>query len=1099
MANSRDVDKILQNLKKSGAATAPSATISDEAVKQIIARETARSKGAQTSAIAGVNTSAGVGAVSGVNAGTAGIGTAHGTVAGVSSAESTQRTAASTAKDAETPDKSAAGQPKTAAGAKPASDTPYKAQSGEIESEFLSKLAGALKENPAVSSLVEEVDENLEEKSKNTVNITAASYVDEKFVDFFTTSVAVPKAPPTSEILIKRKTSGFFRKKYITDSLTLSIPQEEADRRAQKAKPTTAELARDVIGRAVEEVTADADENKREKPKKENRPFFGRRKSDIDNADTVELPLFRKYIEKDVAEADTASKAQSNAEANVQNTVKSDAGEKTIGAAQKPKHAETSPKSVTATQIDAETKTAGNASEGGESSCDTAAANSAKAQPPRDTDSILNAIRSKKHSAAQVVHAGENNVPPIMVTAHGEDGAGKNADVGADNGAASQNGESNAQEDMLLTGYMPQQLAQPQEKTVHIEQKDEEDSRLKRITGDITHLFSRTLETADEESATFHEDENDEQEEVFEEEYSIENDYLTQKFSSDPEEITEELKGFKATLAIRMALSAACTLVLMYLNFAAKGSLPLPEFISPSAQPMMFYLVNLVFFAIAVVGFLPTIANGITGFVKQPTTDSFLVVPALWSFIQLNVCIFGSGFEAENTTIFAAFTTLAMGVNALGKYISANTILTNLSLANVPEGINAGYILKDVEDVKRLARTLDEKNPQLLVSRKTGYISNFISGGFSTHKSEHSSKLMAIVTAVISLCCFVAGWRVAGKVCYGVFAAAGASAMMLPLSHSLISSVPAALMQKALGKVGALVNGWQGIYQLCDATHVSFDAKHLFPKGCVVLHGIKTFEKERLDLAILYAASIAIEYVDNLRGVFMTVIDGKKDMLYKIESCEYKVGQGYVAWIENNRVIMGNRSIMEEYEINLPPQSTENAYIQSGQKPIYLSVNGKLFGMFVVSYHADPAVKENILNLIESGKCVILQSNDFNVDSPLLEVVYGLPQDTVQVLNKNETNLLLNYTAYSEATDSAMAHLDSLHSLSAGFFGADKAKRAAATCSLIQIIGIITGGVLALVFTLSQTVWSMPISSVLLLGLGWLGLSLMRAMATKYY
>ena len=1087
MANSRDVDKILQNLKKSGAGTAHSAAISDEAVKQIIARETARSKG------------------TGVNADTAGTGTAHGVGVSTGSvadihhgtAESTQHTAqANTAAGAGKPGKAAAGQPKTAAGSKPAANPPHKEQNGDIESEFLSKLAGALKENPAVSSLVEEVDENLEEKSKNTVNITAASYVDEKFVDFFTTSVAVPKAPPTSEILIKRKTGGFFRKKYITDSLTLSIPQEEADRRTQKAKPTTAELARDVIGRAVDEVAADAGEDKQEKPAREKWSFFGRRKSGAENADTVELPLLHRYPEKDQAETAPDSKAQNNAEANVQNTVKTDAEEKNIGTEQKPKHAETSPKSATPAQSTAEAKTAGNAAESGENSRDAEAANSAKTQPPRDADSILNAIRSKKHSAAQVVHAGENNVPPIMVTTHGEDGAGKTDTVGADNGAHS---ESSAREDILLTGYMPQQLAQPQEKTVHIEPKDEEDSRLKRITGDITRMFSQTLSESDEDGTTYNEDESTGQEEVFEQEYSIENDYLTQRFSDDPEEITEELKGFKATLAIRMALSAACTLVLMYLNFAAKGSLPLPEFISPSAQPMMFYLVNLVFFAIAVVGFLPTIANGITGFVKQPTTDSFLVVPALWSFIQLNVCIFGSGFEVENTTIFAAFTTLAMGVNALGKYISANTILTNLSLANVPEGINAGYILKDIEDVKRLARTLEEKNPQLLVSRKTGYISNFISGGFSTHKSEHSSKLMAIVTAVISLCCFVAGWRVAGKVCCGVFAAAGASAIMLPLSHSLISSVPAALMQKALGKVGALVNGWQGIYQLCDATHVSFDAKHLFPKGCVVLHGIKTFEKERLDLAILYAASIAIEYVDNLRGVFMTVIDSKKEMLYKIESCEYKVGQGYVAWIENNRVIMGNRSIMEEYEINLPPISTENAYTKNGRKPIYLSVNGKLFGMFVVSYHADPAVKDNLLNLIESGKCVILQSNDFNVDSPLLETVYGLPQDTVQVLNKNETNLLLNYTAYSEATDSAMAHLDSLHSLSAGFFGADKAKRAAATCSLIQIIGIITGGVLALVFTLSQTVWSMPISSVLLLGLGWLGLSLMRAMATKYY
>ena len=155
----------------------------------------------------------------------------------------------------------------------------------------------------------------------------------------------------------------------------------------------------------------------------------------------------------------------------------------------------------------------------------------------------------------------------------------------------------------------------------------------------------------------------------------------------------------------------------------------------------MFYLANLVFYAIALIGFLPTLANGVTGFVKASTQDSFMVVPALWCFIQLNVCIFAnSGVDSTATTVFAAFTVLAFGFNAFGKYISANTIMHNLRLAEVPEGINAGYILKDVDDVKRLARSLEEKNPEILVSRKTGYISNFISGGFSTHKSEKTTK-----------------------------------------------------------------------------------------------------------------------------------------------------------------------------------------------------------------------------------------------------------------------------------------------------------------------------------------------------------------------
>ena len=129
-----------------------------------------------------------------------------------------------------------------------------------IENEFLSKLATALKENPAVSDLVEDQPAVIEDgKPEKSINVTAASYVDDKFVDFFTQSIAVPKAPSTTEIIVKRKKHGFFKKKYITDSLSLSIPQEEIDKRQHKS--STAELSRDFLKNAAKSVEAAEEKN----------------------------------------------------------------------------------------------------------------------------------------------------------------------------------------------------------------------------------------------------------------------------------------------------------------------------------------------------------------------------------------------------------------------------------------------------------------------------------------------------------------------------------------------------------------------------------------------------------------------------------------------------------------------------------------------------------------------------------------------------------------------------------------------------------------------------------------------------------------------
>ncbi|MBP1570403.1 MAG: hypothetical protein J6C76_00715 [Oscillospiraceae bacterium] len=951
----------------------------------------------------------------------------------------------------------------------------------EIENEFLSKLATALKENPAVSDLVEDEPAPIEDgKPEKPVSVTAASYVDDKFVDFFTQSIAVQRPESTSEIVIKRKKHGFFKKKYITDSLSLSIPQEEIDKRQQKvAKTSTGELARDFIKNAAKSVKPETAETETKpvliKPKKGSTIEFDPQPVQTSFAKPPILPKAENF--KGVIPADTKAEPTAAPKADAPKTAAADG------------------------------KTAENI----------AAAYTKPAEKPKDAESILAALKAKKtatmHTVAVAGEKTEAVAEIAKVQADKNTVAAAKAEKPADTATAAVNTETAAAPSETVTdetGYIPHIVsdetgyvavtAEAEEKPIKVVPKTAAEEKVNRITGDITQMFAHlAAEKKTAQGDTTEVDVADsEDEEVFEP-LIAENDFITQQFSDDPKEIYDELRNFKFTLGVRVAISALCAVVLFYLNFAAANGWPLPQAIDPIAQPVLFYLVALVFFAVAVIGFLPTVANGFTGFFKAPTQDSFLVLPAVLSFVQLNVAMLKSSeINPENVTIFAGFTVVAFGFNALGKIISANTILRNLDLAEVPEGINAGYVVKDFDEVKRLARTLEEKNPQILVSRRTGYISNFISGGFSTHRSERHSKLLSFAAVAVAVVCFAITMVVNKSWINAVFAATAASVFTLPLSHSLISSVPGSMMQKALNKVGALVNGWQGIYQLSETTHVSFDAKHLFPKGCVVLHGIKTCEKERLDLAILYAASIAIEKCDNLRSVFMNVIDGKMDMLYPIESCEYKVGQGYVAWIENNRVIMGNRNIMADYNVALPPLSMETNYISEGKKPIYLSVNGKLFGMFVVSYHPDEAVKENLMHLVEQGKNVILQSNDFNIDSQLLEIVYGLPEDTVQVLNKNETTLLLGYTAYSESTDCAMAHLDSLHSLSAGFFGADCAKRAAATCSLVQIASVVIGAVLSVVFTVSQTIWEIPLTSVLLLGLGWLGLCMLRALATKY-
>ncbi|MEG1863516.1 MAG: hypothetical protein RR198_07925, partial [Oscillospiraceae bacterium] len=62
----------------------------------------------------------------------------------------------------------------------------------------------------------------------------ADDYVDENFRQFFTQPVVVTKPPEKTNVEIKHKKNGLFKRKYITDSLSLNLPD---GKNMEKAAP----------------------------------------------------------------------------------------------------------------------------------------------------------------------------------------------------------------------------------------------------------------------------------------------------------------------------------------------------------------------------------------------------------------------------------------------------------------------------------------------------------------------------------------------------------------------------------------------------------------------------------------------------------------------------------------------------------------------------------------------------------------------------------------------------------------------------------------------------------------------------------------------
>ena len=564
--------------------------------------------------------------------------------------------------------------------------------------------------------------------------------------------------------------------------------------------------------------------------------------------------------------------------------------------------------------------------------------------------------------------------------------------------------------------------------------------------------------------------------------------------------VQQDLDRLRLTTAIRTGVSAAAGLVLLYLGLAV-GDSPLPAIgaVDPAVAPMAYLAVNLVLLAVACAVNWRVFWNGIRGLWGAPTPDSVLALAGVGALVQLLVLMMkAETFEADKLTLFAAPAALLLCFGALGKYLMSSVISRNFALVSTGNEHVAAFRLDDEELCTRLAEGLGEPEPCLVASRPTTLVEGFLRRSFSVRASDRMLQRMSWVLAGAALLTALIALFSKQGLAMAFTAFAGTLCLGGPASATLLAAIPAMLMQKSAARVGAVVPGWSSVEELSGANMIMVGAKDLFPAKSVRLHGIKTFEKERIDLAILYAASVLIAGCDTLRDVFMNIIQGKTNILFPVESLENDPGFGFTAWVGDKRVIIGNRAMMEKQGVEIPSLDYENRYTKGKKQAIYLAVSGRLFGMFLVSYKADEQASHVLEALNRQGVSVLVKSDDFSLTTELISQVYGLEEGCVKVLSGAERRALTPVTEYRQYSPGCMAHIGSFASFVGGLLAAAGAASAERTSSLVQAAGILVSVVLALLLAFTGGMAALALPALVLYQAAWAVLTLMIPMLKRY-
>ena len=432
---------------------------------------------------------------------------------------------------------------------------------------------------------------------------------------------------------------------------------------------------------------------------------------------------------------------------------------------------------------------------------------------------------------------------------------------------------------------------------------------------------------------------------------------------------------------------------------------------------------------------------------------------------------------------------LMLCMNVAGHALNAATVCDAFESVSGQDGYAVAYRLKDAGALRAISQGLSEPHPCVLVTRPTQIFRSFLTNSAAHGTSDKNQQQFVWLLGGCGLAAFLFTLITSKTAAPAATAMTSLFCLAAPLAGTLMSAVPARMMQQRAYKVGAVIPGWRDIRQLGRINVVQATSRQLFPEGCVTLRDIHPVKMEHIDTAIIYAASMLADTDSTLNKLFTGMV-ASKSLLEKVTDRQAVPGKGYMGWIRKERVILGNRAMMMDYGIKVPSQEYEQHYTLNQRRIVYMAVAGKLYAMFRIAYQSDPKIAADLELVHRTGMYLVVDCDDFNCDVRLLETAYGLPTGSVKVLSGAEHEAVAPAVAWLPESEGSMLHLGSFRSLVGGLVAAAGAAQGEKYASYALTLSVLASTAVGVLMTLTGGIVTLPLIGIVLYQAAWLVITL---------
>ena len=481
------------------------------------------------------------------------------------------------------------------------------------------------------------------------------------------------------------------------------------------------------------------------------------------------------------------------------------------------------------------------------------------------------------------------------------------------------------------------------------------------------------------------------EEEVYIEEDSEPSDVIDDFHSlNDAPSIANHIEMQKNNLIVRLLVLIACFAVTVYAAVANDYAMPVLKnltLIDKRLHPDTFLFINTIIGVLAGIVCSQTISSGLSKlFALKADCDSLSALALLSSVITSCVSIaYTNVIRGSFACVYVPVAIGALVFNTIGKLLIITR--TQRSFNNI-SGESDHYALfmmkEDNERAVNFTRGAISDLPNLAGMRKTEVITNFLKTSYSSDSTDSFCKRMtpfivgsgALIGVIAGLMARVEHGSL-GALCIGLSAFSAVCAACACFPMMLVVNMPMNDLSKKCAQNQGAVIGFDSIDEFSGTNSVLCDAAQLFPAGSIKLMNIKSFFNTSMDEAILQAASLTHQSGSILDNMFYEIICGKTEMLDHVESYLYEDSMGLCGWINNKRVLLGNRDLMINHSIEgLPSAVKEQEYTKNNRIAVYLSISGQLSAMFIIELVPAYQIADTLKALEKKNVSVMLRSVD---------------------------------------------------------------------------------------------------------------------------